>query len=97
MKRQADECDVEWDQRKNLLNQRNHRISFEEAATVLTDPLELTIADPDHSFDENRFISIGESFKRRVLVVSYSERVNIIRIITARRPTKRERRLYEEG
>jgi uncharacterized DUF497 family protein len=97
VKRHADECDVEWDQHKNLLNRRNHRISFEEAATVFTDPLELTIADPDHSLDENRFISIGESFKRRVLVVSYSERVNVIRIISARKPTKHERRLYEEG
>ena len=60
VKRHAGECDVEWDQHKNLLNQRNHHISFEEAATVFTDPLELTIADPDHSLDENRFISIGK-------------------------------------
>ena len=88
---------VEWDERKNLLNQRKHRVSFEEAATVFADPLEIMIDDPDHSSAENRFISIGESFRRRVLVVSYMERSNEIRIINARKPTRRERREYQEG
>jgi len=90
------ECAVEWDESKNLLNQKRHRVSFEEAATVFADPLEIMIDDPDHSSAEHRFISIGESSRRRLLVVSYIERGNRIRIINARTPTKRERRAYEE-
>jgi uncharacterized DUF497 family protein len=89
--------DVEWDESKNLINQRKHSVSFEEAATVFVDPLEVTIDDPDHARSAHRFISIGESFKPRLLVVSYTERGNRIRIINARKPTRRERRAYEEG
>ena len=90
------ECAVEWDESKNLLNEKKHRVSFEEAATVFADPLEIMIDDPDHSSAEHRFISIGESLKRRLLVVSYTERGDRIRIINARTPTKRERRVYEK-
>jgi len=90
------ECAAEWDESKNLLNQKRHRVSFEEAATVFADPLEIMIDDPDHSSAEHRFISIGESLRRRLLVVSYTERGARIRIINARTPTKRERRAYEE-
>jgi len=90
------ECGVEWDESKNLLNQKRHHVSFEEAATVFTDPFEITINDPDHAFLEHRFISIGESLRRRLLVVSYTERGDRIRIINARTPTRRERRAYEE-
>ena len=90
------ECAVEWDESKNLLNQKKHRVSFEEAATVLSDPLERTIDDPDHTFAEHRFISIGESFMNRLLVVSYAESGDEIRIISARKPTTRERQGYEE-
>lgn len=97
MKRHAAESAVEWDERKNLLNQKKHRVSFEEAVTVFADPLEVTINDPDHTLSEHRFISIGESFKRRLLVVSYVERANKIRIINARKPTGRERRSHQEG
>ena len=96
MKRHESECDVEWDESKNLFNQRKHHVSFEEAATVFTDPLEIAIDDPDHAVGEPRFISIGESLKRRLLVVSYTERGERLRIINARTPTKRERRAYEE-
>ena len=92
----ATEFTVEWDESKNLLNQKRHRVSFEEAATVFADPLEIMIDDRDHSFVEHRFISIGESFKRRLLVVSYTERDDEIRIISARTPTRRERHAYEE-
>lgn len=91
------ECAVEWDESKNLLNQKKHRVSFEEAATVFADPLEIMISDPDHEVAEHRFISIAESFKRRLLVVSYTERATKIRIINAREPTRRERRAYEEA
>jgi uncharacterized DUF497 family protein len=92
----ATDCAVEWDERKNLLNQKKHRISFEEAATVFADPLEIMIDDPDHSSAEHRFISIGESFMKRLLVVSYADRGDSIRILSARKPTTRERRAYEE-
>ena len=88
---------VEWDEKKNRLNQKKHKVSFEEAATIFADPLESAIADPDHAFSEFRFLSIGESFKRRLLVVSYTERDNKIRIINARKPTKLERRAYKEA
>ncbi|PYS23764.1 MAG: hypothetical protein DMF72_08210 [Acidobacteria bacterium] len=95
MKPNAAEYEIEWDRRKNLLNQAKHRISFEEAATIFADPLEIMIDDPEHSEKEQRFISIGESFSRRLLVVSYTELGDTIRIISARKPTTRERRTYE--
>ena len=87
--------DVEWDANKNLANQTKHKISFEEAATVFFDPLGLTINDPDHSITEDRFQTISESDKGQLLVVSYMERANKIRLITARKPTRRERKDYE--
>ena len=89
--------EVEWDESKNRLNQRKHDVSFQEAATIFLDPLELTIDDPAHAVSEHRFISIGQSFTGRLLVVSYAEVANRIRIITAREPTRRERRVYEES
>lgn len=89
--------DVEWDERKNRLNQNKHGVSFEEAATVFLDPLEITIDDPDHAISEHRFVSVGQSLSGRLLVVSYAERANRIRIITARKPTRRERSDYEEA
>ncbi|MCL5264729.1 MAG: BrnT family toxin [Chloroflexi bacterium] len=64
----------EWDTRKAELNERKHGISFEEAATVLGDPLSLTILDPIHSEAEERFITIGRSIDRRLLVVVHTER-----------------------
>jgi uncharacterized DUF497 family protein len=88
--------DVEWAENKNLINQKKHRISFVEAATVFSDPFELTIADPEHSIVEYRFVSIGQSFSQKLLVVSYTEREGRIRIISARKPTRRERRAYQE-
>ena len=91
-----DAFDVEWDESKNRLNQRKHAVSFEEAATIFLDPFEIAIEDPAHTISEYRFISIGQSFRRRLLVVSYSERNNRIRIIAARRPTRSERRSYEQ-
>jgi uncharacterized DUF497 family protein len=89
--------EVEWDESKNLLNQRKHNVSFEEAATVFIDPLEVTIDDPAHTTSEYRFVSIGASLSGRLLVVSYAERDSRIRIVTARRPTRSERRAYREG
>ena len=97
MKRGATTFNVEWDESKNRLNQTKHQVSFEEAATVFLDPLEIAIDDPIHSVSECRFVSIGESFKRRLLVVSYVERDDRIRIINALTPTRLERRAYEKA
>ena len=86
----------EWDARKASTNLRQHRVSFEEAAAAFADPLSLTIADPDHSVGEDRFILLGMSHRNRVLVVVHTERGDNIRIIGARRATKREREQYEQ-
>ena len=85
----------ESDPNKARENCTKHRVSFEEAATVFFDPLEVTVYDPDHSIDEDRYISIGQSTFDRLLVVSYTERGTTIRIISARTATPRERREYE--
>lgn len=89
--------DFEWDPEKAASNAKRHGVEFAEAATVFADPLELTIADPDHSEDESRFISLGCSTSGTLLVVSFTERENRIRIISARPATSRERRDYESG
>jgi uncharacterized DUF497 family protein len=87
----------EWDHRKAELNLRAHGVSFREATTVFSDPLALTISDPDHSTTEMRFVDVGLSHLGRLLVVSYTERGDRIRIITARDATRNERRQYEEA
>jgi uncharacterized DUF497 family protein len=87
----------EWDENKALSNLAKHGIGFEEAATVFADPLSVTISDPAHSQAEDRFIIVGNSHEQKLLVVVHTERGDNIRIISARRATKRERRTYEEG
>ena len=87
----------EWDGGKAAVNIRKHGISFEEAATVFGDPLSLTISDPRHSEDEERFVIIGRSRQQRLLVVVHTERGENIRIISARLATHREQRDYETG
>ena len=87
----------EWDRYKAEANLRRHGVSFEEAQTVFTDPLSITLPDPDHSEDEERFIDIGMSDNHRVLVVVYTERGQRIRLISARKATPVERKQYEEG
>ncbi len=91
------ELSFEWDAAKDKENRRTHRVSFEESLTVLSDPLSITIDDPDHSASEQRHIDIGTSEKSRLLVVSYTERGGNIRIISCRKATPNERRRYEEG
>ena len=87
----------EWDAGKAELNIRKHRVSFEEAATVfLLDEFSATIADPDHSDTENRFITVGLSAKGRLLTICYTERCEFIRVISARPVTGQERETYEE-
>jgi uncharacterized DUF497 family protein len=88
---------VEWDNRKAAANLRKHGVSFDEAATVLEDPLAVTYGDPDHSEEESRFLTFGQSSTGRILVVAHTEREEAIRLISARQATRTERRAYEEG
>jgi uncharacterized DUF497 family protein len=89
--------EFEWDRRKAEGNRRKHGITLEEAVSVFADPAELTIDDPDHSIDEDRFVTIGQSVHQRLLVVGYTERGSKIRLIFARRATWPERLDYEEA
>jgi uncharacterized DUF497 family protein len=86
----------DWDPIKAKLNLWKHRVSFEEASTALWDPLSKTALDCDHSKEEQRFITFGMSTRRRLLVVSYTERDDAIRLISARLATRHEREIYEE-
>jgi uncharacterized protein len=86
-----------WDPRKAASNERKHRVGFQEAATVFDDALSVTIPDPDHSSDEQRFLILGLSNRGRLLVVAHSEHGEVIRIISARRAGRLERQIYEEG
>ena len=88
--------EFEWNPGKARQNLKEHGVSFDEATTVFQDTLSITIADPDHSDSEIRFVDIGISHHRVLLVVSYTERNDIIRIISARPATRAERRNYEE-
>ena len=85
----------EWDEEKSKRNFRKHGVAFEEAKTVFNDPFAITIADPDHSDEEERYLDIGLSVKESVLVVWYTEREENIRIIGCRRATRSERKTYE--
>ncbi len=86
----------EWDAVKARSNLRKHKVSFEEAATALKDPLAATGSDPDHSVREERFVTFGVSERGRLLAVAHSEEDDTLRIISARVATKEERKIYEE-
>ena len=88
---------IEWDPKKAKSNLDKHGVSFEEAATALSDPMAATGADPDHSLTEERYVTFGVSGKGRLVVVSHTEKDQTIRIISARKASKGERELYEEG
>ena len=87
----------EWDENKAAKNEKKHGVSFHEAATVFGDPLAITFNDPDHSINEHRLITFGVTQFHQQLVVSHTGRRNKIRIISARKMTKHERNIYEEG
>jgi len=87
----------EWDPDKAAWNLRKHGVSFEEAVSVFGDALAVTFDDPDHSFGESRYLTFGLSSEGRLLVVSHTEPVQWIRLISARSATRRERTIYEEG
>ncbi|MCY7345693.1 MAG: BrnT family toxin [Pyrinomonadaceae bacterium] len=84
-------------QKKNRQNIRKHKIDFNEAKTIFYDPMQISTNDPDHSFEERRFITIGVSKQNRLLIMAHTFGDDKIRIITARKPTRRERKNYEEG
>ncbi len=86
----------EWDSGKAAGNLQKHRVSFTEAATVFLDPLALTYLDPDHSEGEQRYITIGESTGGRVILVAHLDQGDRVRIISARRATRKERYEYRE-
>jgi uncharacterized DUF497 family protein len=87
--------EFEWDPIKAAQNLRKHKVSFNEAATVLGDFLATTVADPDHSIHERRYITVGESGRRRLLIVAHALRGDRVRIISARTLTRMERKAYE--
>ena len=92
------DADFEWDSRKAAENRRKHNVSFEDAVAAFADPLAVTVIDPDHSSAaERRYILVGRSARGRLLVVSDAERGTVIRIISARPATRRERGQYEES
>jgi len=88
--------EFEWDLHKARYNMQQHGVSFTEAATVLSDDLGVTVYDPDHSVDEDRYITIRWSQQHRLLMVSHTERGDRIRLISARELTRAEREAYEE-
>lgn len=91
------ELEFEWDEEKADENVKKHAVSFEEAKTIFNDRFAVTIADPDHSVGEYRFADLGLSVTGRLLVVWYTERNDVIRIIGSREATRFERRTYEQG
>jgi uncharacterized DUF497 family protein len=89
--------EFEWDPDKAARNLAKHGVSFAEAATVFGAPLAMTYFDPDHSDEEDRFLTFGHSSKGHLLVVSHTDREDRTRIISARRATRKERKQYEES
>ena len=86
----------EWNEEKAEANLAKHGIAFDEAKTIFDDPLYIEFYDPDHSEDEDRFIMIGQSVQNRLLVVSYTDRNDNIRLISAREATRMEKKVYEQ-
>ena len=89
--------EFEWDDDKAASNEAKHGVSFPEAQTVFADPSALTGYDPDHSDEEDRYITMGTSLEGRLLVRSHTDRDNRVRIISAREASRRERKDYEDG
>ncbi len=88
--------EFEWDREKDRENQLKHGVAFEEASTVFGDGSAITINDPDHSMDEQRFLTTGYSNRQRLIIVAHTDRDEGIRLISAREVTQAERHVYEE-
>lgn len=91
------DAEFDWDAAKAESNVRKHGVTFTEAATAFGDPLSVTVPDPRHSVTEERFVLFGRSEAGRLLAVMHTDVGTVIRIISARLMTPRERREYEEG
>jgi uncharacterized protein len=89
--------EFEWDEAKAAANEQKHGIDFTEAMTVFADPLSLTGYDPDHSESEDRYLTMGFSSEGNLLIVSHTDRGDVLRIISARIANRRERKDYEDG
>ena len=89
--------EFKWDEKKAAANLADHGVSFDEAKTVFDDPLYVDFYDPDHSYDEHRYVIMGESRQGRLLIVSFTEREESVRLISSREVTLSERKAYEEG
>lgn len=89
--------DFDWDPEKAAENAAKHRVTFEEAGSVFSDPLAIAFPDPDHSVDEERVLTFGMSNQGRLLAVISTDQSDTLRIISARTTTRRERGIYEEG
>ncbi|EAZ90343.1 BrnT family toxin [Crocosphaera chwakensis] len=89
--------EFEWDENKAKQNLSKYGVSFEEAKTIFDDPLYVDFYDPDHSENEERYLIVGQSNRERILILSYTERGNKIRLISAREVTPQERKAYEQG
>jgi len=89
--------EFEWDPKKSAANERKHDVTFQEASTVFGDRLAMTFVDPDHSNNEQRYLTFGLSKYNRLLVVAHTDRGEKSRIISARLMDRKERRIYEEG
>jgi len=87
----------DWDKNKAERNLSKQPVSFEEVKTVFDDSLYVELYDPEHSEDEDRYLLVGQSNRGRLLIISYTERDNLIRLISAREVTKTERETYEQG
>jgi uncharacterized DUF497 family protein len=89
--------EFEWDPAKDSTNRARHGVSFAEAATIFGDPLSIAVDDPDHSIDEDRYLTIGRSRSGRLLIVAHTDRDGRVRIVSARELTRAERVAYEDG
>ena len=91
------ETHFEWNEEKAKSNIKKHAVDFKEASTVFNDPLLITALDKEHSHNEERYITIGISDKKRLVIVAHTEDEEKIRIISARKVTKNEKRFYQEA
>ena len=89
--------EFEWDDAKAAANESKHGVAFADAVTVFGDPLAVTVYDPDHSADEDRYVTMGLSITAKLLIVSHTDRGDQVRLISAREATRAERRDYEDG
>ena len=89
--------EFEWDPSKSEANIKKHGVSFHEASSVFSDPSALTFGDPDHSVGERRFLTFDYSRMNQLLAIVHTERHGKTRIINARRVTRQERKIYEDG